>query len=379
MDMAFGTIFFLCPMRLAESGARATLVSGIIIAWAIPYIISNQLIGRFINARNAVKMLLGSSFAIAVISICFILVPGPMIQYLWVILSGIAGAFFFAPFQTFMKEFETGSSGLVRSTGLYTFAWSFGLACGPFVSGPVWENYGWKYCHALNIIIGFLCLFGIYFLSKMRKTRRALHDETSASVQKESVNYSGMPDLAWLGWIGSGAGCVVIAIIRGVFPKTATEYGVAVSGSGLALALLSFSQAFTGLFLCFSKKWMYRPLPVGAFGVCGIVSSILFGFGSGTFSYCVAAVLFGIYSGGFFFYLVFHSLVHPSKSARYIAVNEMVVGIGGTAGPFLGGVLSDNVGLGMPYYFSAALISVAVVVQIIAHLQKDERKTLHSV
>ena len=373
MDMLFGTIFFICPMRLAESGAPATLVSGIIIAWAVPYIIANQFLGHLVTTKNAVNMLIGSSIALSVNSLFFILFPGPLMQYVWVIVSGVAGAFFFAPFQTFMKSFETGSAGVIRSTGLYTFAWSFGLACGPFVSGPVWEKFGWKYCHVLNVIIGLLCLAGIFLLSKVR-TSKHRHRDDGVEAKEEISNYAGMRDFAWVGWIGSGAGCLVISIIRGVFPKTATEYGLKVADSGLALALVSFSQAFTGLLLCFGRTWMYKPVPVGLLGLCGVVSSVLFGYGSTTFTYCLAAILFGIYSGGFFFYLVFHSLVHPSKSARYIAVNEMVVGLGGICGPIVGGMLSDKVGLGMPYYFSALLIGAAVLIQVIVHSRKNDAK-----
>lgn len=372
MDMLFGTVFFVCPMRLAASGASATLASGIIVAWAVPYIITNHFLGRWVTTRNAEKMLLWSSLALAVDALCFIIFPAPMLQYLWTVVTGVGGAFFFAPFQTFMKGFESGSAGVVRSTGLYTFSWSFGLACGPFISGPLWEKFGWQYCHLLNVLIGIICFAGIYLLGKMRHSAHK-HGDTAGAAQELSA-YAHMRDLVWLGWIGSGVGCFVVSIIRGVFPKTATEYGVAVAGSGLALALVSFSQSFTGLIFCFSRTWMYKPLPVGLLGGCGVISSLLFGFGSTTLSYCIAAILFGIYSGGFFFYLVFHALVHPSKSAHYISINEMVVGLGGICGPVVGGILSDKIGLGMPYYFSAVLIAGAVLLQVIVHSQKDDAK-----
>lgn len=372
LDMWFGTIFFICPMRLAEAGASATVSSGIIVAWAVPYIITNHFLGRWVTSRNAEKMLLWSSLVLAADAFCFILFPAPMLQYLWVVVSGVAGALFFAPFQTFMKGFETGSAGVVRSTGLYTFSWSIGLACGPFVSGQLWTKFGWQYCHLLDVVIGLTCFAGIYLLGKARPSSHKHGAELAAS--QELSAYAHMRDLAWLGWIGSGVGCFVVSIIRGVFPKTATMHQVTVQNSGLAIALVSFSQAFTGLLLCLSKTWMYRPVPVGLLGLCGVISSILFGYCTTAFSYCVAAILFGIYSGGFFFYLVFHSLVHPSKSARYIAVNEMVVGLGGICGPVMGGILSDKIGLGMPYYFSALLVGAAVLLQVIIHSQKNDAK-----
>ena len=77
------------------------------------------------------------------------------------------------------------------------------------------------------------------------------------------------------------------------------------------------------------------------FSLCGVVAMTLFWYGTSTWTFYAGAFIFGIYSSAFFFYLVFHSLVHPEKSGKYVAWNEVVVGITGIAAPMVGGYLID--------------------------------------
>jgi MFS family permease len=55
------------------------------------------------------------------------------------------------------------------------------------------------------------------------------------------------------------------------------------------------------------------------------------------------------------------------RRARYIAVNEMVVALGGIVGPLVGGLLSDHWGFAVPYCLWAILIAAMVVVQVAVH------------
>ena len=111
-----------------------------------------------------------------------------------------------------------------------------------------------------------------------------------------------MPDLAWLGWIGGGVGMILITFVRAVFPVRAEAVlHLAQSTQGVIFFLVSLSQALTGLVLCRSRYWMYRPLAISAFGLLGVLGLLVFGFGEATLALVAGAVLFGVYSGSFFF------------------------------------------------------------------------------
>jgi predicted MFS family arabinose efflux permease len=55
-------------------------------------------------------------------------------------------------------------------------------------------------------------------------------------------------------------------------------------------------------------------------------------------------------------YLVFHSLVHPSRSSRYVSVNEITVGVASTLGPILGGLLAGLSSAGTTFFAAALLL-----------------------
>ena len=98
-----------------------------------------------------------------------------------------------------------------------------------------------------------------------------------------------------------------------------------------------------------------------------ILGALLFALGKTSGVFCLSAILFGVFTGGFFFYLVFHGLAHPSKSARYVGINESVVGITSLAAPALGGFIGQVTMLSVPYYLSAALIFAVMFLLIKTH------------
>ena len=85
--------------------------------------------------------------------------------------------------------------------------------------------------------------------------------------------YADMPDLAWMAWVFSGLGCAIVSLIRSVFPSSAVEFDISKPGQGTALLILSAVQALVGLGLGRGRWWMYRPLPIVLFGVCGMAGA----------------------------------------------------------------------------------------------------------
>ncbi len=142
---------------------------------------------------------------------------------------------------------------------------------------------------------------------------------------------------------------------------------------GTAMFILRIVQAFVGLSFIRGKTWMYRPGPLTAFGICGIGSLGLFAFAPNPASLYVAAGCLGVYSGSLFFFLVFHSVIHPTRSARYVSINEMVVGIGGVAGPVIVGVLTDYLSLKTAYLVIGIMVVMAVGLQVIVTFRKRKQ------
>ena len=136
---------------------------------------------------------------------------------------------------------------------------------------------------------------------------------------------------------------------------------------GSIFFVLSMTQALLGLALMRSRYWMYRALPVAAFAVAGIIGMLCLGFGNTPLMLIAGAAFFGIYSGAFCFYMVFHALVHPKRAGHYVAVNESLVGITGFLAPLLGGVMADAWGIHFPYLVAALLTLAAMTFQVWIH------------
>ena len=220
-------------------------------------------------------------------------------------------------------------------------------------------------CFAVSAALSIATSLGVFLLRKHAGGKVTPRPEEHAV--EELPDRTCMPDLAWVGWVAGGAGIMLFWMIQRVFPKEATELGWADSIKGTVLFVLCISQALVSLALRRNRVWMYDWRRICALGVCGIAGLVVLGIGRTPVAYCVGAALFGVYSGSFFFYLVFHALSHPEKSARYVAMNESVVGAVGIAGPMLGGVLADYGGFHLTYLVGAGVVIMALVFQAAVH------------
>ncbi|MCF7863629.1 MAG: MFS transporter [Kiritimatiellales bacterium] len=371
IDMVLGLTFFVASVRIAESGGRPVAVTMVTATWAAIYMISSQGAGRIARVQNSARLILTGCALLAVGSLALIAIPNLNATYPIMMLTALGTALFFTPFQVFMKAVDRGDNGaLPRSVGLYTFSWSAGMAAGPFVSAFVWGRFGWPACYMLSIALCAATALGIVFLKHHAGESRAPAEQPPTDrvrpKRRPPVDYSGQPDLAWLGWLCARAGCLTVAALRSYLPSSATVMGIPRMSQGILLALISGSQALTGLVLCRSRLWMYKALPVLLFGTCGVVALLMFSFSGEFLPLALASALFGIYSGSFFFYLVFHSLVHPEHSTRYVAINESVVGLTSLLGPLAAGLLATGFSIDTPYRVSALLILMVVVFQAAA-------------
>lgn len=366
IDMCLSTLFFVCTLRMAESRASAFAVSLVCTVWALTYSLSAFTAGRVVNERNAAGYAIWSCLGLAVLSLLFIMIPDLRMQYALMVLSGVFTAFFFTPFQVFMKVVMGQSTwSLGASIGFYTAAWSTGMALGPFVSGFLWQHFDWRVCHLVNCVIVLACAAGLVRLRHYAAGNdhagkmTATHSEPIAPAV--DYGYERQYRFVAVGWIFGGVSFLAVALVRAVFPTLATALTVGKADQGMVFALLFIVQAATGLALCAPKRWMYNRTVLALMTAPGILGMIFFGLGHDTGTFLIGAVLFGVYSGMASCYIVFHSLVDPHRSTRNVSINEGIVGITNIFGPVGGGILADHTTLSMPFLLSAVLIVLALV------------------
>ena len=358
MDIAVSGILFIAAFRFSEAQVPAWMVGSTMAVWALIYTALAFAGGCFIKPEKSHRILIGSSIGIALVSLGLLIFDGLYTQFLWLILTGSCGALFFTPFQMYMKRYIADNrSGIVRSTALYTGSWSLGFALGPLLFGLVSVKSAFVCC----IAAGLLMALGFILLELVPKSAPG----NDAAVEgKNSTDYSRFPDMVLMGYLVGGMGCLVIALIRTMGPFRGVQaLGFTKDQMGIIMCLVSFFQSFAGYMLFFSREWMYKRLNGLLLNMLGIAALLGFAFCSSFAGFAVSAVLFGIYAGCFFFFFVFHSLVHPTKSHRYVAGNETIVGATGIVGPLLGGAFITPASSHWIFIAGAVLVFAALAGQ----------------
>jgi ACDE family multidrug resistance protein len=364
LDLVVAAAAFICGVRAVELGASAVQVAGLLTVNMGAYLAGCALVVRWVTPHNAIRMLMGACLGVSGLCVLFIFVPWLWGMYLFLGLIGVVSAFFFTPFQLFMKAVDHAQRRSVAySSGMYTFSWSVGFALGPFITGVLWTSIGWQGGCLVCAAAALAAAGGIW---GVRGVARGDGDSTEVPAA-ELPAYARQADFAWVGWVASGVGCMAFNAIRGLFPKSGGVWALTKAEQGIVLALLAGVQAVTALALTRSRWWMYRAVPLALVGVCGVGGLVLFARGQSAPAFMLGAAVFGIYSGAFFVYLVFHGLVHPARSARYVAISEGVVGGVGMVGPFVGGMLADRWSLSVAYLCMAGAVLGAVALQSWVH------------
>ncbi len=373
MDMVAGTLLFVVPVRAARLGASYSLIGALGVAWSLGAVLMTLLIGRFVNEKNSALLCVFGCLLQAVFHACLIVFASTaeaMLPFMFII--GLTHIVFYVPYQVFFKTVSAaGNMPLAASVGLYTFAWSLGMAIGPFWSGflmreSLWGLAGWQLCFIFTILSCVLVAGAVVVIQRI--SPRGGKDQDLANDVRP-------PDFAKIAWLSALCGAFAFSLVRGLFPAGAVYLGVPEDIQGGVIFCMGFLQAISGFFLGRILHWMYNPKLLAYSGLMGFLGMVCFllaflGVVDGTAmiaAFFAGAFLFGLYSGSFYFYTVFHNLAHPSRAGFNIAVNEGMYAISNVIGLFLGGILADWLGIAFPYLAAALLIVFFTAVQVRCH------------
>lgn len=374
-DCIVGQVLFVGTVRAAQMGYSDTVVTSMLSVWGATYVVACFIFSRLLSQKNAPMLASLGCLVFFVTSLMTPLFSGIGSVAASMFALGIGTGLFFPAFQIFMKDVDSGQDrSVAQSTGWYTLSWSMGLAVGPFVSGYLMElgEHGWKYACYFSSIVSIISAVGIWLLKHHADSHRQGTEKAGEQSLKvdPSHDFHNAPDLAWLGWIGCGATCLVLCVVRSLFPVMAEkELFLSESEQGTIFFLLAFTQGIIGLLLCRGTIIMYRAKAVVLFSLTGVIGLICFTMRPDSmWVFYAGATCLGAYSGFSFFYLVFHALTHPSKTIRYISLNEMIVGAAGIVGPLMAGfVATASNSYVVPFVVGAGIIICSMTIQAVVH------------
>lgn len=364
-----GGFFFITSYRFAEASAPGIIIGSATAAWGIAYCAVTAIVGKLVNGANALKFILSGGVMLMITALGFIIFNGLYTQFVWLICAGVGAAMFCTPFQLLAKAIESGGEtpGTVKATAFYTLTWSTGIATGPLAFARFSVRTGFIITFILALAVTVSVIIIARLLKNKEKNCNTVDCDTAAK-EKETEIFSEKDynKLAILGWIVGGLGTITVCQIRSMWPKHGDFLAITKDHIAYILALVSYIQAFTALLLCRSETWMWRKVPALLMTLPAVLSLLLFAFATDLKIFYAAAVIYGIYSGTFYFYLVYHSLAHPTRSRFFVAGNEVIVGIVNLLAPVIGGMFVDITGFtGSPFIFALAMAAAAFAAQMV--------------
>ncbi len=375
IDMVASTLLFVTPIRAAQLGASYSLSAGTGVAWGLGAALMTLLMGKFVTQRNAAYLCIAACLAQAAVHVTIILFATDMTVLLPLLFAaGLTHTMYYVPYQVFFKTVDSGdSASLQQSVGIYTFSWSVGMAVGPFWSGFLFRETlaglaGWQLCFVFTVLTCLVVAAGI----------RHVYHQGSHAVHNSVPARNHNPDFARLAWVSALCGTFAFSLVRSLFPAGAVRLGVSEDIQGGVIFCMGICQALSALLLTRIARWMYKPGVLGlegAFGAAGMLCFLVAFLGWLSEGWMLAAffagaILFGIYSGSYYFYTGFHCLVHPERAGVNIAASEGMMSVANVIGLLLGGAMADRFGINSPYLAAGAFVAAFTILQAWLHKRR---------
>lgn len=364
IDLILGVVFFAGPMRAVQNHESLKMISLLLTAYGIGYVVFSLSMSKIVKVALAKKQMVAAALLISAMCLALAVFENIIISLIVFSIIPFGMSLFFNSFQAFMKDVDAGAAKPVTySSGMYFFAVSLGFALGPFISGWMREVLPWK---AVFLFAAGLALI-VATAAFLFRPAHSHHNTT------DNDHFANKPDLAVSGWLGALFGTVVLALFLTVYPKQCQAFGMRPGLRGMVIFTQSLIQALVALSFVKSKNWMFSAKiwpTINFFGIGGLL--ILFLAKTPLYLF-IAAVALGIFAGSYFFTAVFHSLSHPSKSVRNIAINEAAIGSGFLLGPQLVQLTPATSSFTLPYLYAVPALVLLIIFQYIFIKSKNSK------
>jgi len=335
--------------------------------YALSVMIATPLIIRYNLKRILQVGTIGMTFSTLLMCIIIALTVNrydlPRPTWLLILTSaffGISQAGFWPPLMAWLS---TGclSSKLNRRLSWFSVAWALGSFLCPYSAGRLVEIHPvWPIAIAVGILV--ICFLSV---SAPPRPRSESYNLTSGSLIQPEKHHL-LPCFRWMARIALFAGFLSFGIARTQFPiYFKVELGHSESIYGVFLTLSSIAMFINYLSIGRTHAWHYRF----SFFIIAQVFMLLFQL---TVLFCTRLYIFYFVSlilglGSAFCYSshLYYSSAGGAKRYALMAIHEFTLASGFVIGALLGGALSDHYNRLAPYKLGAAVLTLAILAQII--------------
>lgn len=356
MDFCTGLVSFAVPLVALSLGASVVELGLIGTTGTLAFTLACSFTGKLADRYDRRRLMGISAIATSVVFLLLVFT-----ENLWLLMLGAALgwgllAMFWPALQATLAEGRDRSQ-LVKTLGMFNMFWTIGFMCGPLFGGYLYAVHP-RLTFTVSLI-GMALMALAIFLVRFEHTARQTQEDAPPEAQ-EPVDTARFRRIAW---IASFSAFFMVGILNNQFPKLAEELLIRPETLGILLAIPRFAQFLVFILIRYTTRWQFRLMPLivpqiaavaGMLVVTTQDTPILLGLAFGTI---------GLLVGASFSASQFYSFFQEDRKGERGARNEMIIGMGMVSGPFVGGLLAQNLGLRMPYVLCCVILIIAMMLE----------------
>tara|TARA_Y100001934_G_scaffold154267_1_gene184889 strand:+ start:114 stop:1199 length:1086 start_codon:yes stop_codon:yes gene_type:complete len=353
MDGGSAVVSLCVPLLAIEVGGSYDDLGALRATHALTYAVGAFFLGRLADRVGYQRAMAACCLAMTVIYLGYYRVDAVAQLFGLALLTGLGLAAFWPSVQAWLGR-EQNRAGLRRAIGGFNMSWSLGLIVGPGVAGALYAAYA-DFSFVLAAILAAALCVAI--------TLVRVRESAPVELEEESASIAAARRFLPVAWIANFATFFATGVIRALFPKLATDLGVATEHLGYLMALIGVAQFTAFTLVARSDRWQFKLWPLALVQLCALAGLCALAFGDSLFVFAVGLLLHGLLIGFTFTSSGFYSLHSLSPAGRRIGFHEAILGSGNLVGPLLGGLAGEHIGARAPYLLAAGVIAVAMVMQ----------------
>ena len=368
MDGCLALVGLCTPLLALKLGATYDDLGFIGAMGALAYTLSCLIAGRLSDSLGYRRVMTIAVFAITCIFAGYLFVTHIWHLALLAALTGMTIANFWPPLQAWLGQ-KKNRRGLRQVLGRFNIAWSMGFLVGPALGGILFE---WEYRYAFALCAILTGLLGLAFILIHFQESDVQVDSAAETVVAPLNAHYYLP----LAWLANFATFFTIGTVRSLFPKLATDLGIAPGSLGYLMALIAFAQLTAFYLMSRTDRWQFKIGPVIAAQLCAVLGMASLAQGSQALVFAIGLLLLGALAGVTFTISIYYSLYTTGPGGRRTGIHEAIVGSGFLVGPLAGGLIAEHLGARAPYWVSAGVICCVVFAQVAILNKKPTRELM---
>ena len=365
MDGCFALVGICVPLLAMRLGATYDDLGAINAISALAYSLSCLVASRLADRVGYRSFMTGSSLVVALAFVFYLAVTRIWQMFILAGLSGAAIGGFWPSLQAWLGEGKDRRE-LLRSVGRFSVAWSLGFLIGPAVGGTLYTVDPARVFGLGGALVGLVFL--AISLVQVREGGSAGGRTEGSTTLASSRRF--LP----IAWTANFATFFTAGIVRSLFPKLATDLGIAPGTLGRLMALIGLAQVIAFLLITRTDRWQFRLTPLIAVQLLAVAGLGAFAFGRSGGAFASGLLIHGLLIGSTFTASIFYSLHAEGPGGRRTGIHEGIVGSGFLLGPLAGGLMAEHIGPRTPYLLAAGVVLCAIVLQTYL-LKRNRRET----